>query len=265
MDALFSCRNCIHNCGQSLNIGNGVGYCLQHNSMIENPEDTTCKYLHRKDLPRFMVEEGIEEHAAEFVAFSGLVALSTKTALPKLWYSERIGWEHRTFDPIVMLSAQYHRTERAWVLIQALSSGIDGRRSLSHAALVRRYMNHCGTWTSSYRLVLAMIQEMDSRPQFASADLVIRAGDRAEDVASDALWDVVFNRLSAVQEYGWHAGLENLLWAVDELNGALTEFDWDALQSELAEKRVAWTDQIIAHAKQQGEFFPSHEDLSDPR
>src|SRR5438105_7461535 len=149
MDALFSCRNCIHNCGQSLNIGRGLWYCLQHNSLIENPDDTTCKYLHRKDLPRFVVEEGIEEHASEFVRFPALVSLSSKQPIAKLWYSERVGWEKRDFDPIVLLSAQYHRTDRAWILIQAMSSGIDGRRSLSHASLVRRYMNQCGTWTSS--------------------------------------------------------------------------------------------------------------------
>jgi hypothetical protein len=34
MDELFSCRNCIHNCGQSLLIGPGSGFCLQHESVI---------------------------------------------------------------------------------------------------------------------------------------------------------------------------------------------------------------------------------------
>jgi len=188
MDALFSCRNCVHNCGQSLNIGTGLGYCLQHNSLIANPDDTTCKYLYRKDLPRFVVEEGIEEHAAEFVRFPALVSLSTKEPIQKMWYSERVGWERHQFDPIVLLSAQYHRTDRAWVLIQAMSSGIDGRRSLSHASLVRRYMNQCGTWTSSYRLALAVIQELDSTPRFSTDDLVVRKGDTLEEVATDALW-----------------------------------------------------------------------------
>lgn len=260
MDALFCCRNCIHNCGQSPNVGNGVGYCLQHDSMISDPDDTTCKYLHRKDLPRFVVEEGIEEHAAEFVRFPGLASLSRREPIQKSWYSERAGWEHREFDPIVLLSSQYHRTDRAWVFIQAMSSGIDGRRSLAHASLVRRYMNQCGTWTSSYRLVLAVIQELASRPQFLPADLHVTNGDDADEVARDALWDVVFARLATIQEYGWHSGQEELLWASDHLNGALTSLNWDKLQPELARRRTTWTDLVIEHAKAQHEFFPRADD-----
>ena len=75
MDELFSCRNCIHNCGQSLLIGQGSGFCLQHESVIWEPDRTTCKYLHRKDLPYFVVEEGTREHAAEFAGFPFLVSL----------------------------------------------------------------------------------------------------------------------------------------------------------------------------------------------
>src|SRR5208282_4055783 len=32
------------------------------------------------------------------------------------------------------------------------------------------------------------------------------------------LWDVIFVRMSAIQEYGWHAGLERLIWASDAVN-----------------------------------------------
>ena len=51
MDELFSCRNCIQNAGQSLTTGHGSGFCLTHNSVIPDPIRTTCKFLHRKDLP----------------------------------------------------------------------------------------------------------------------------------------------------------------------------------------------------------------------
>ncbi|MCG3178250.1 MAG: hypothetical protein BIFFINMI_00576 [Phycisphaerae bacterium] len=262
MDALFSCRNCVQNCGQSLNVGNGVGYCLQHNSLIKNPQDTTCKYLHRKDLPRCVVEEGIKEHAAEYVTFPGLVSLSSKRAVPMSWFSEKQGWLHGSVDPIVLVSAQYHRMDRAWVLIEAFVSGIDGRRSLAHSSLVRRYMDHCGTWMSSYRLVLTVIQEIDVRPQFATPDLVVGPGDKSEDVAFDALWDVFFTRLAAVQEYGWHSGLEELLWATDSLNGSLIDLDWEGLQQQLAKKKPVWTRHIIQHAKRNGGFFPAAETTS---
>ena len=45
MEELFSCRNCVHNSGQSLNAGPGKGYCQFHSSVIDTPEQTTCKYL----------------------------------------------------------------------------------------------------------------------------------------------------------------------------------------------------------------------------
>ena len=77
MDELFSCRNCIHNSGQSLLIAEGLGFCLQHNSVIRDPDRTTCKYLHRKDLPNFVVHEGIGEHAAEFAGFPLQVSLDS--------------------------------------------------------------------------------------------------------------------------------------------------------------------------------------------
>ncbi len=254
MEELFSCRNCVNNCAQSVNIGRGPGFCLQHNSVITSPEKTTCKYLHRKDLPQFVVNEGISEHAAEFAAFSDLVSLETKTPIQKLKYSERFAWESHNFDPLNHALAQYHKSDPAWVFIQSFSGGLDGRRSLAHAALIRRYMNHCGTWTSSYRLILASLQEIDCKPYFSGDGL--REALDLEAARQEALWDVVYSRLSSLQEYGFHAGLEEILWASDSLNGSLVEQDWDGLAKQLHEKRSVWTDLIIKHAKVEEAFFP---------
>src|SRR5262245_27949066 len=88
MDELFSCRNCIRNAGQSLLIGTGSGFCLQYESVIRDPDRTTCKYLHRKDLPCFVVEEGTREHAAEFAGFPLLVSLDTREPIEQIRYSE---------------------------------------------------------------------------------------------------------------------------------------------------------------------------------
>lgn len=255
MHDLFSCRNCVHNCSQSLNIGKGVGFCLQHDSVIWEPSDTTCKYLHRKDLPRFVVEEGIREHAAEFAAFSSLVSLSTHTSIQRAYYSEKYAWEHNNFDAITNALAQYHRTDRSWVFIEAFSSGLDGRRSLTHAALVRRYMDNCGTWVSSYRLLLAYIQEVDVEPQFAEGELVTDQDSTLEEVQNEALWDVVFTRISGIQEYGFHAGLEDLMWASDSLGDGFSKLNWPQLKNELSKRRKEWTARIITHAKNEGVYF----------
>ena len=69
-----------------------------------------------------------------------------------------------------------------------------------------------------------------------------------------------------LQEYGWHAGLEELMWATDSLNGALSEFNWKRLKEELTAKRERWTKQIIDHARAEGAFFtgePGFEAESD--
>src|SRR5689334_4659094 len=146
MEELFSCRNCVHNSGQSLNAGPGRGYCQFHSSVIDIPSQTTCKYLHRKDLPRFAVEEGIREHAYEFAMYPGLVNLITKEAIADVPYSEKYSWEHGQYDPLLNALAQYYKSERSWVFIQAFSGGVDGMRSLAHACLVRRYMDRCAKW-----------------------------------------------------------------------------------------------------------------------
>ena len=261
MESLFSCRNCIHNCGQSINIGRGPGFCLQHDSVIWEPEKTTCKYLHRKDLPHFVVEEGVREHAAEFAHCSGMASLESAEPIKKVPYSEKFVWERRLFDPLTHALAQYRKSEPSWVFIQAFSGGLDGRRSLAHAAFVRRYMDRCGSWQSSYRLVLALLQEVDVTPHFTeSADLVDH-DDQTGEFLEDALWDVVFTRLSAIQEYGFHSGIVALMWATDSLNGALSELDWGRLRPALAEVRESWTEDIIAHAGSEDVFFPEAADL----
>jgi hypothetical protein len=256
MNDLFSCRNCIQNCGQSLLIGQGPGFCLQHDSLIWDPDRTTCKYLHRKDLPAFVVEEGIREHAAEYVMFPRLVSLVTKTPIEKIRYSERLVWEKNTFDPILHSLAQYHKVEPRWVLISAFGGGVDGRRSLAHSSLVRRFMAGCDNWTSSYRLVLGLLQEIDVQPQFDDRILVASDQESAGEAAGEALWDVVFARLSALQEYGWHAGLEPLMWASDAVNGSLAELSWSHLKQELASQKNVWAESIIHHAKDHDAFFP---------
>lgn len=260
MDALFSCRNCIHDCGQSINIGRGPGFCLQHDSVIWEPGKTTCKYLHRKDLPRFVVEEGVQEHAAEFAHCSGMALLESAQPVKRVPYSEKFVWERRQFDPLTHAMAQYWKSDRRWVLIQAFSGGLDGRRSLVHAAFVRRYMNRCGSWRSSYRLVLALLQEIDIRPHFTPETDLVEHDVQSDEVVREALFDVVFARIAAIQEYGFHSGIRDLRWATDALNGGLSELDWSKLQLALGGVRGSWTEEIISHAKSEDVFFPEATD-----
>ena len=263
MDELFSCRNCIHDCGQSLLIGRGAGFCVKHDSVIFNPERTTCKYLHRKDLPCFVVDEGIREHAGEFAGFSGITDLVEHKPIARLQYNEKFVWERREFDPLNQSLAQYHKTRPAWVFLQALSGGIDGRRSLAQASLIRRYMDTCGTWQSSYRFILALVQGLPGTPHFSDGDLNTDGVEADDRTRLDAVWDVFFARLSGIQEYGFHSGIEALMWATDHLNGNLTSLDWSGLSQELDTKASEWTTLIIDHATTEGAFFPPHPHWED--
>lgn len=255
MDELFSCRNCIHNCGQSLLIGNGSGFCVKHDSVIFRPERTTCKYLHRKDLPRFVVDEGLREHAGEFAGFSGLADLVEHTPIAQLRYSEKFAWENNQYDPVTQGLAQYHKARPSWIFLQAMSGGIDGRRSLAHASLVRRYMDNCGTWKSSYRFIMAVVKDLADSPLFKKDDLVRQGGEDEDELLEDAVWDVFFTRLSGIQEYGFHSGIETLMWSTDQINGSLVSLDWDGLGRELAIKVPEWLELIIQRATDEGAYF----------
>ena len=93
--------------------------------------------------------------------------------------------------------------------------------------------------------------------------LVIPPDMKPEEVRVQAHWDVIFCRLSGIQEYGWHAGLQDLMWASDKINGGLTEMNWALLKEELGKIKKAWTSMIIGHAKQQEMFFNLDADQRD--
>lgn len=265
MQELFSCRNCIHNAGQSLHVGRGAGFCLKFGVLIHEPEDTTCKYQHRKDLPHFIVMESRSEHAAEFAAFTGLVSISQHEHRGWANYSEKFAWDSRKFDAVTNALATYHRSQKKWLFIQTFAGGIDGRRALVHSCLTRRYLDQCGTWTSSYRLVLSLVEEMKIAPVFDWRVLNMEEGDDRDETTHEASWDVFFARLTGLQEYGWHAGLENLMWASDSLNGALVSLDLEKLSSEIEVNCPKWTEEIIRHATDNGAYFTQGVESQGPQ
>lgn len=250
MDEIFSCRNCIHNPGQSLNVGRGAGYCLQHKSLIREPGETTCKYLYRKDLPNFVVDESRSEHAAEFSGFPAMVSLRSNERLPRIGYSERVAWEQRDFDPITNSMAQFYKDQikdaTRWIVIQSYAGGLDGRRLLVHGSLTRRVLHNCDDWRTSSRLVLSVVQDMQERAEFSARD--------AED-ENEGRWDLFFAQLACVQEYGWHSSVEELMWASDALEEGLSSLDLGLLHTELARVCPQWVDLIIRDAVDNDAFF----------
>lgn len=250
MDEIFSCRNCVHNAGQTLNIGRGGGYCLLHKSVLRSPSEMTCKYLTRKDLPSFVVDESVKEHAYEFATYSSIVDTTTMRLAPKAFYSERHAWVSHSFDALTMTLSSADRVKPTRLFVESLAGGVDGRRSLAHASAVRRYMANCGTWRSSYRLVLSLVQGFQDPPFFAVHDL-----ESPETDQDDAVWDLFFVRISGVQEYGFHAGIEPLMWVTDSLGESFNTLDWKGLFSQITNLSNIWIESIISHAKDEGQFF----------
>jgi len=250
MDELFSCRNCIHNSAQTPLIGRGTGFCLMHRSILKHPERMTCKYLTRKDMPFFVVDEGVREHAYEYASFPMIADMSTGQSVSRTPYSEKHAWSSGTYDALTQILAHSYKIKPTWVFVQSLAGGADGKRLLAHSSLVRRYMANCGTWRSSYRFALSVINEVSQRPFFAASDLL------EGTTADEAEWDVLFARLSCVQEYGFHSGIDELMWATDHINGSLVEFNLVRIRQELDEKSPEWVEMVIRHAADNGEFFP---------
>ncbi len=250
MDELFSCRNCIHNSGQTPLIGQGSGFCLMHNSVLKHPERTTCKYLARKDMPFFVVDEGVKEHAYEYAQFSTIVDMPTGESVNQTFYSEKHAWSTGTYDALTQILAHSYKITPTWVFVESMAGGADGKRLLAHSSLVRRYMTNCGTWRSSYRFALSVIKEVSQRPFFASSDLLEGA------TSDEAEWDVLFARLSCIQEYGFHSGIDELMWATDHVDGALVELNLGRVRQELDKKSLDWVEMVIRHATDNNAFFP---------
>ena len=99
--------------------------------------------------------------------FSAIADLVNHTPIERRHYSEKFVWERRQYDPLTQSLAQYHKTKPAWIFLQAMAGGLDGPRSLADASLVRRYMDNCGSWRTSYRFALAIVQECQLPPSSA--------------------------------------------------------------------------------------------------
>ncbi len=260
---IFSCRNCVQNPIQGLCSGGGHGYCLHWSSVLHQPGSTTCKYHHRKDLPLFLVEDATKEHAAEFSVVPGIADLKTKRRLNVVPYSERRTWESHEYDPQLNAVAGYHRkseapnedSPRKWRIIQAFAGSVDGRKALGFASLVRRYMNHCDSWWSSYRFILGVIVEIDYEVFFRTEDIKGEDDVPESEMREQATWEVFFARLSGIQEFGWHASMESLKFPMRDLSAHMTD-SWNDIKPLLTTLKQRWEDEVITLARQEGRFFP---------
>jgi hypothetical protein len=239
---LFSCRNCIHNPAQGLTVGRGAGFCLQWGSVVERPGHTTCKYLHRKDLPAFLVREAVEEHADELSDTRGMVDLHGHDPIP-LRAAEP--GASPALDPATQVVASYHALDsaqdmtahRRGELIALFAGSVDGRSALLHASLLRRGMLGAASWKTRKGLVTALLEEVDSDVFFNDKDLI---GPDSHAARAAARWEVAYARLSGIQEFGWHAADDRLKHPLRELGSQIADDDWTGLLGALSMLKESW-------------------------
>jgi hypothetical protein len=250
---LFSCKNCIHNPAQGLTMGRGAGFCLQWGSVVERPEQTTCKYLHRKDLPAFLVREAVEEHADELADTRGMVDIYGHERLP---LRSMDAGAPAILDPATHVVATYHALEsardvtadRRGELIGLFAGSVDGRTALFHASLVRRGMLGVASWQTRKDLVTALLDEIDSDVFFNDRDLVGLDGGPTDAARAAARWEVAYARLSGIQEFGWHAAMDVFKHPLRDLGDLVAAEDWPGFLHALgAVKNLCLSEMLLTN------------------
>jgi hypothetical protein len=236
---LFSCRNCIYNPSQGLTLGMGSGYCMKWRSLIERPGQTTCKYLHRKDLPRFLTEESLLEHAEEFAACPSMADLASHE--PR---AQRAPSENRdasinplTWEVITCHSSDDRRLAARFPLFFAGS--VDGERAMVHACLVRGGLHPGPLSAQGWDWASSLLDDLD-RDVFLDGSALLETGTPPGDALQSARWEVFFARLSGLQELGWHASIDALKFPMDELGSVVAEQNWSALRDALGLLKQRW-------------------------
>jgi hypothetical protein len=139
-----------------------------------------------------------------------------------------------------MPAPEYYRRDQADVF----AGSHDARRASAHACLVRA-MDTPATRRQWWRRILDLVDEV-------SADITVPASDLGgvgEASEADVRWEIADIRLSAVQEYGWYLGNEELKFPLSsELEALATDRNWGDFLAKLSESKLRWAALIEAQA-----------------
>jgi hypothetical protein len=260
MNNPYTCDNCLFNPIQYREIGTKVGFCLKYSCLLRNSLHTTCHFLKRKDLPSFLAEEGVTEHASEFPESEGIVFYYGKYKDEIKRYCGYHAWATGTYDPYLYEAALYHKTAKKWTFIQAFAASRNPIKSIMSSSLTRRYIGQCGPERDNYLLILSVVKDLKER-------IDLRADDFRWEVSSGEfsrleefyLKDIKLFQLYAIQEYGHLMKDERIMWISDELNGSLLA-SWKEFFSSVDNLVPAIMTYVIESAQKRNEFFPKKEE-----
>ncbi|MCB1097558.1 MAG: hypothetical protein KDN22_18445 [Verrucomicrobiae bacterium] len=222
---------------------------------MKNASHTTCRFLRRKDLPKFVAEESEAEHAEEFSGTTGVVFYFNKIPQAKQRYSEKHAWLTNTFDTRLNEVAIYHKTKKKWIFLQALLGSRNPVTNVMQSSLVRRYIANCGPDRDNFRLVLSLTQELAEPVEIRVADFRIElSADEFASIRESYQRDVLLLRLYAIQEYGHMIENDDIMWISDELNGSFLS-SWNEFTVAVRSLVPLVQRKITEHAQSAGVFF----------
>lgn len=256
MRNLYTCQNCIYNPSQYLEVGTKTGFCLKHDSLIFQASITTCRFFKRKDLPSFLAEEGIAEHVSEFTSTQGLVNYQTKMQIRKQHYSEEYCWNNDLFDPLLHEVTIYYKMEKKWPFLRAASASRHPIKGLIHSCLVRRYISQCGAQKDNYSIVLDAVLNLKDFPEFKIDDFRMPIEvDQYLAIKDIYAKDITLLKIYGIQEYGELVQDDNIMWATEELNGAVEYSIPEFINA--VNRLIPWLKNTIIRGSQaRGTFFP---------
>lgn len=259
MENPYTCDNCIFNPSQYRRLGSLDGYCLKHSTMLFRSCETTCRFHRRKDLPSFVCEEGVTEHASNFAHVQGVVFYESKTKARRTEYSERHAWDTSSFDPNLNEVSVYHRSTKKWIFLESFLGSGNAVKSVMHSSMSRRYIQQCGPKQDNYRIALGVAYELGrtSKPvpsDFRVGDAGSNQGDLTAEVLDLYRKDVELLKLYCLQEYGYLVGDDEITWVSDEMNGALDESEAEFIKVIESLGRLL-IQRIISGAKKRRTYF----------
>lgn len=217
---LFSCRNCIYNPAQTTvrPIGQDVGYCATYKTFLYDAHLTTCRHLHRKDCPEYLVLEGIEFHREEFPEQRRPLSLENDIdELLTVPLAEPRLEEHRTELMEAVIRTAEAKTK--WRSISITSHKNEMLHQNAFASFVRAYPENAVHWKSYRRFMGEIVQQLGRLTSDETGFSV-----RFEDTGSARL-DVLWNFISSLQEHGKRIQQASLMTIDLEIADLLLEND----------------------------------------
>jgi hypothetical protein len=219
---LKSCQNCVFNPLQYGSVGGALGYCVEHELLLQDADHTTCGRLLRKDLQLGSAEAERARHEARFPldavvrlrqsgghepAAAHAVAPRPAPRGPAAGRREARG----EGDAVLEVVADYGELHSKIESIAQLRRLPGARAAVARLSLGRAYVRRCrlrgGAWTSGLHQLWWAIDELEDPAAVTLSDL--RTTEPAAPLSRQlelASWSIIMLRLTFIADVASNAG-----------------------------------------------------------